>query len=172
MSLRAFLERTYGDGAFLRVVDHLPPEDGEHFRGIVLPLRWYPLGSFIRLAHGAHDLWHEDDFYERYGAFAAQYEISAFQRVLLRFTSPTYMLDRAGRVWRRFHDTGEWQVEGHARSMRGTLRSFALVDPGYCRILTAWIHRAAEMTGVHGEVTHPECRARGAEAEVFQGTWE
>jgi hypothetical protein len=55
--------------------------------------------------------------------------------------------------------------------MRGTLRSFAVVDADYCRVLTAWIHRAAEMTGVRGDVTHPECRARGAPADVFTGWW-
>lgn len=172
MSLRAFLERTYGEGAFLRLVDQLPQGEGAPFRDIILPLSWYSVHSFMKLTHLARETWHEDDFYDRYGLFAAHYEISAFQRVLLRFTSPTYMLDRAGRIWRRFHDTGEWQVEGAHKSMRGTLRGFVVVDPGYCRILRAWIQRAAEMTGVRGLVSHTACRAEGAPCEVFEGTWE
>ncbi len=39
-------------------------------------------------------------------------------------------------------------------------------------MLAAWIKRAAHMTGVTGDIVHPECRAHGAEAEVFQGWWK
>ena len=98
-------------------------------------------------------------------------EINAFQKFVLRFTSPTFFLERAGRMWRRFHDTGQWKVEGSTTKMRGELRDFAVVDADYCRVLTAWIHRAGEIAGARGEVTHPECRARGAEADVFSGWW-
>ena len=60
MSLRAFLERTYGQGAFLRVLDQLPPAEAEPFREIILPLSWYPVHSFMKLVHASHDLWHEE----------------------------------------------------------------------------------------------------------------
>jgi hypothetical protein len=172
LALRTFLEQRYGDGAFSRAVDCLPGDAAAAFRGIILPVNWYPVHAFVEVLHAAHATWREDDFYDRYGGFAAEYEIAAFQRTLLRFTTPAFLMDRAGRLWHRFHDSGEWDVEGAGNRLRGTLRGFAVVDAGYCRVVAAWIKRAGEMTGARGEIAHPACRARGAEAEVFEGWWK
>jgi hypothetical protein len=172
LSLQTFVTRTYGDGAFARVLDHMEPELGEPLRGIVLPVNWYPTPAFVRAIETASTLFADDRLFERYGAFAADFEITRFQRFALRFTSPLYLMSRAGRMWNRFHDTGEWNVTGGANELRGALKGFAIVSESYCRVLTAWIHRAAEMTGVRGSVVHPECRARGADACLFVGTWQ
>jgi hypothetical protein len=166
-----FLEEGYGAGTFERLVDRVPPEQAEALRGIVLPVNWYPLDAFLGVLHAAEAETGEADLWERYGAFAAEFEITAFQRFVLRFTSPMFFLERAGRMWHRFHDSGEWQVEGGDKHLRGALSGFAVVDEKYCRVLTAWIQHASQMTGVHGEVHHPECRARGASACVFAGWW-
>ena len=82
-----------------------------------------------------------------------------------------FFLDRAGRMWHRFHDSGEWEVEGGDKWLRGRLRGFSVVDEKYCRVLAAWIKRAGQMTGARGEVSHPECRARGAASCLFEGWW-
>ena len=171
LSLRTFLEKEHGAGDFDRVLDTLAATDAEALRGIVLPVKWYPLRTFLRVIHAAEELHGESDLWERYGAFAAEFEINAFQRFVLRFTSPTFVLERAGRMWRRFHDSGEWEVEGGDKWMRGKLRGFAVVDEKYCRLVAAWIKRAGQMTGAHGEVSHPECRAHGASVCVFAGWW-
>ena len=171
LSLRMFLEEGYGAGTFERLVERLAPEQAAALRGIVLPVKWYPLQAFLGVLHAAEAQTGEADIWERYGAYAAEFEITAFQRFVLRFTSPIFFLERAGRMWHRFHDSGEWQVEGGNKRLRGALSGFAVVDQKYCRVLTAWIQHAAEMTGVHGEVHHPECRARGASACVFAGWW-
>jgi hypothetical protein len=171
LSLRTYLERMQGAGTFEKVLSRMAPEEAAPLRGILMPIAWYPTLSFVRALHAAEAMLHDAELYERYGSFAAEYEINAFQRFLLKFTSPTYLLDRAGRMWRRFHDSGEWQVEGDARKMKGTLRNFAVVDARYCRVVTAWIHRAGQMTGARGEVAHPACRARGGDACVFEGWW-
>ena len=171
LSLRMFLEEGYGAGTFERLVERLVPEQAAALRGIVLPVKWYPLGAFLGVLHAAEAQTGEADIWERYGAYAAEFEITAFQRFVLRFTSPMFFLERAGRMWHRFHDSGEWKVEGGDKQLRGALSGFAVVDEKYCRVLTAWIQHASEMTGVHGEVHHPECRARGAPACVFVGWW-
>jgi hypothetical protein len=137
-----------------------------------MPIHWYPTASFVRAIEVAAALYDPDGFYESYGAFAAEFEINAFQKIVLRFTSPVFFLDRAGRIWNRFHDTGKWEVEGGKNSLRGTLRDFAIVNGNYCRVLTAWILRASQLTGVTGKVTHSACRARGDDACVFEGSWE
>lgn len=172
LSLQVFLRKTYGEDVYDRALDRLPPEEAAPMRGIILPVNWYPTEAYIRALHVAHRLTGDEEFFERFGAFAADYQINAFRRVLLRFASPVFFLDRAGRLWARSHDTGTWEVEGGNKRVRGTLRDFAVVDVDYCRVLVAWIHRASEMTGTRGETVHPECRARGDDACVFDGRWE
>jgi hypothetical protein len=171
LSYRTYLERLQGPGTFDKVLGRMAPEDAAPLRGIIMPVAWYPTVCFVHALHAGEAMLRDAEFYENYGAFAAEYEISAFQRFALKFTSPTYLLDRAGRMWHRFHDTGDWEVEGDRHRMKGTLRNFAIVDARYCRVVAAWIKRAGQMTGARGEVAHPECRARGAEACVFTGWW-
>jgi len=171
LALRSYVDKAHGGGTFERLLDGLAPDDAEPLRGILLPVSWYPVSAFTAALHAAARHSGDPSFYERYGGFAAEFEIAKFQRVLLRFSTPAFFMDRAGRLWSRFHDSGEWSVEGSGNRLRGTLRGFALADPRYCRVLGAWIKRAGEMTGSHGEVAHPECRAHGGDAEVFEGWW-
>jgi hypothetical protein len=172
LSLQVFLRKAYGESLYSRALDTLPREQAEPFRGIVLPVNWYPAPGYILAVKAAAALSGDDEFFDRYGAFAADFQINAFRKFVLRFASPVFFLDRAGRMWRRSHDTGEWEIEGGEKRMRGTLRGFAIVDADYCRVLVAWIHRASQLTGTRGNTTHPACRARGAEACVFEGRWE
>ena len=172
LSLRTHVTRTYGDDAFDRVLAEMSPEMADPLRGIVLPIHWYPTASFVRAIEVAARIFDPDAFYESYGAFAAEFEINAFQKIVLRFTSPLFLVERAGRIWNRFHDTGAWQVEGSRNHLSGTLRDFAIVNANYCRVLAAWILRACQLTGARGTIAHSACRARGDEACVFEGTWE
>jgi len=172
LSLQVFLRKAYGDDLYTRALDMLPGDEAEPLRGIVLPVNWYPTPAYIQMIKAACKLSGDGEFLERYGAFAADYQINAFRKFILRFASPVFFLDRAGRMWNRSHDTGVWEIEGGDRRMRGTLREFAVVDADYCEVLVAWIHRASQLTGTRGNTTHPACRARGAEACVFEGRWE
>jgi len=172
LALRSYVDGAHGVGAFAKLLDGLAPADSDPLRGILLPVSWYPVRSFAAALHASARLSGDPAFYERYGGYAAEFEIAAFQRVLLRFSTPAFFMDRAGRLWSRFHDSGAWEVHGSGNRLRGTLRDFALVDPRYCRVLGAWIKRAGEMTGSRGDVAHPECRSRGGAAEVFDGWWE
>lgn len=172
LSLQLFLRKSYGEDLYARALERLAPADAEILRGIILPVNWYPTDAYMLTLRTARELSGDDAFLERYGAFAADYQINAFRRFILRFASPVFFLDRAGRMWDRSHDTGRWQIEAGDRSMRGTLRDFAIVDADYCRVLVAWIHRASQLTGTKGQTTHPACRAKGADACVFEGSWQ
>lgn len=172
LSLQVFLGKTYGEHVYEQALDRLDADDAAPMRGIVMPVNWYATHPYIRALHAARDVTQDTAFWGKFGAFAADYQINAFRKVLLRFTSPAYFLDRAGRLWARSHDTGTWEVEGGAKRVRGTLRDFAVVDADYCRVLVAWIHRASQLTGTRGHTQHPACRALGDVACVFEGWWE
>src|SRR5262249_17292790 len=142
LSLQVFLRKSYGPDVYDRALDQLHPDDAASLRGILMPVNWYPTDAYIAAMHAAHELTSDPQFFDADGPFAADFQITAFRKVLLRFTSPIFFLDRAGRLWARSHDTGRWDVEGGDRRVRGTLRDFAVVDADYCRVLVAWIHRA------------------------------
>jgi hypothetical protein len=171
LTLQVYLRREFGDEAYERLLDELPNDEAAPMRGIVLPVNWYPTAPYVRAIEIAHARLGDGDFADRFGAFAAEYQINMFQKFILRFASPTFFLDRAGRLWHRFHDTGEWEIEGGDKRMTGTLRNFAAVSAIYCRVLVAWIHRASQLTGTVGETVHSKCRARGDDACVFAGSW-
>jgi hypothetical protein len=170
LALRVFLGERLGLEAYGRLLNELPPHLSEPLYGILLPVNWYPVDSFLGLLHAAAPLV-GPTFYDEFGEFSAEFEITTFQRIMLRFASPASFVEHAGRIWPRFYDSGEWQVEGTERRIRGTLRNFAVVDANFCQVLVAWIRRAGRMSAPRFEVHHPECRARGAAACVFTGTW-
>ena len=172
LSFQVFLEREHGDAAYETVLGHLPPELADPLRGIILPIEWYPTDAFVRAIEVAHQQFGQNDLYERYGEFAAEFEITTFQKLLLRLTNPGQMLHRASKAWHRFHQSGEWTTSTMGKTMRGELRGFAVISEGYCRVLRSWILQAGRLTGAEGEVDHPECRAKGADVCVFSGWWK
>jgi hypothetical protein len=172
LTLQIYMRRMHGEDAYDRLLDALPSDEAAPLRGIILPVNWYPTVPYVRAIEVAQATLDGGDFAERFGAFAAEYQINMFQKVLLRFASPVFFLDRAGRLWDRSHDTGTWEVDGGDKRVRGTLRDFAVVSAVYCRVLVAWIHRASQLTGTVGETLHPSCRARGDDACVFDGAWK
>jgi hypothetical protein len=170
LALRGFVIERLGQDTYGQLLSELAPHLSESLGGIVLPLNWYPTDSYLAVLHAAATRI-GPGFFEEFGQFSAEFEITMFQRFMLRFTSPAAFVEHAGRLWPRFHDSGQWEVESAERRIRGTLRDFAVVDGAFCRVLTAWIRHAGRMSASRFELRHPECRARGAGACVFTGSW-
>jgi hypothetical protein len=171
-STRQYILECHGDDGWGRVRDamferHRIPLPPEFEIGTWLPTLW-----FTTTLNVARDLFGPPDFHERFGAAAAEYEVSWMHRVALRFTSPLWLLERGAAYWRRAHSTGRWEIEGHKGWVRGTLRDFGVVDAAYCDSLRAWLQRACLMTGASRMfVAERTCRARGGEVCTFEGTW-
>jgi hypothetical protein len=174
-STRQYLIELHGDDGWQRVRDamyerHYIPLPPEFETGTWLPTLWFTTALNV-----ARDLFGPPDFHERFGAAAAEYEVSWMHRVALRFTSPLWLLERGAAYWRRAHTTGTWEVEGHKGWVRGTLRGFGVVDAGYCDSLRTWLLRACLMTGASKTfIAERTCRARGpgkSDVCIFEGTW-
>ncbi len=171
MSLRAYVETTYGAEGFARVLAVLSAEDRDPFEHIVLPTEWYPVQTFIRAVDVATERF-GPDFPERYGEFGAEYEIGSFFRFILRFSNPGWLFDRGIKVWRGTHSSGTWELERGERYVRGALSNFAILNPRYCKVLAGWFRRAALMTGAKSvKIEHPQCRCKGAPACSFELSW-
>jgi hypothetical protein len=134
--------------------------------------RWLPTAWFLGALRVGRELFGPPDFHERFGWAAAEYEMSWVHRVALRFTSPMWLMEHGADYWRQMHNTGAWHTEGHKGWIRGTLRDFGVVDGEFCDSLRAWLQRACIMTGAgKAFVLERECRADGAPACIFEGTW-
>ncbi len=171
-STRQYVIEEHGEAAWSRLRDALREQ-----RGITLPSEfetggWLPTVWFTTALDVGRELFGPPDFHEKFGAAAAEYEMSWMHRVALRFTSPLWLLEHGAAYWRRAHNTGRWDVEGRKGWMRGTLHDFGVVDAGYCDSLRAWLQRACLMTGASRTfIAERSCRARGGDACVFEGTW-
>jgi hypothetical protein len=175
LSLRQYVEQKQGAGSFKRVRAALAAEHGIELPAVITPGSWLPTLHFTTGMNVARTLFGPPNFHELFGAAAAEYELRWVHRVILRFTSPLWMLERADEVWNKAHTTGRWEIAGSAaqRTMRGTLYDFGVVDKGYCDSLRGWITRACLMTGTHRiAVLETSCRARGAAGCTFEGRWE
>lgn len=173
LSLRYFVEQRYGNGAFAQIRRELAARHGLQLDMVLKPRGWYPTEAFVRALDLGKELFGPDDFYERYGEAAADYELRLWMRIVLRFTSPAWMVENSNHVWGRSHDTGRWTCDMERPThLKGTLHDFGLPHEGHCRSLVGWFRRACAMTGVRDvTIEHQFCRARGMTACVFDGRW-
>ena len=179
LSLRQFVNEHHGADGWQQLQGVLAQLHGIELPSVIGAHRWLPTRWFTASMNAGRDLFGPADFHLRFGAAAAEYEMSWVHRVALRFTSPLWLLERGAEYWGRAHDTGRWEVEGRTGFIRGTLRDFGIVDGGYCDSLRAWLTRACSMTGAgRVYVVERQCRARAApdavgsvDGCIFEGTW-
>jgi hypothetical protein len=171
-STRQYVIELHGDAGWRRLRDTLRERHAIALPAAFEPSTWLPTLHFTTALNVGRDLFGPPDFHERFGAASAEYEMSWVHRVALRFTSPLWMLEHGASYWKRSHSTGRWQIEGRKGFVRGALSDFGVVDANYCACLRAWILRACLMTGASRTfVAERACRAHGAAACVFEGTW-
>jgi hypothetical protein len=173
LATRAYLEKKHGAGAFDRAVLLLRPEHAAVWRAIPLAHEWYSHEAVLALDDAAASLY-GPDFYDEIGAFVADYDLNFIHRFLLKFTSPLWILDKGAKMWSEFYNSGKWSiVRGtQPKSLVGTLENFAIVSVRQCRMVTAFVRKAGELTGAHKiKVEHPQCRARGSSVCVFTAAW-
>jgi hypothetical protein len=174
---RQFLAKEFGPDAFDRVLAALEKSHADALRGIPLAQDWFPASSMIASLVMGAKLFAPDDpdkFYEQVGAHGAEYDLTFIHRFILRFTSPIWMMERGAKLWREYHNSGEWKIEQGAQphSLVGTLKDFAVVSAPLCRTVVGFVRRAGELTGAKQmQVAHSRCRAQGAQVCVFEGVW-
>jgi hypothetical protein len=173
LHMRSYVERVHGPSAWQRVVLSLSEED-RAIVSVLSPSGWYELGAQHRLLRAIDRVIGTGDLalVPEIGRYEADEDLSTIHRLFVRLTSPAYVLEKAGEYWRRFYDTGKWEVVRGNGSATGRLDDFGLVDDAFCAYLRAYIYRMFQLAGARtGVLEHTECRAQGAEACVFVGRW-
>lgn len=173
-STRMFTERQFGAAGLTRVLAQLSDED-RHLLASVQAIGWYPVEPVLRYHHALERSFGSGDFSlcTAAGKFSATWSMNTVLKAFLRFKSPSWLIDKATRVWDRYHDTGRWEVTSTAPNrMVGALSDFAVKDVAFCARLRGWLQGAVEATGgKNANITETRCACRGNENCVFLLSW-
>jgi serine/threonine-protein kinase len=142
----------------------------------LLPQAWISLGiykEFLRLADselGTGDLKVCWDI----GYAAAHRDLKGPFRVFIKIGVPTFLLPRAGNLWKRFYSRGKIKAEriapGHGRMV---LEEWEDAEPCFCGLVSGWIAGFVEfVTQKKGFVTHPYCYTRGDTRCEWEAKWK
>ena len=174
---REFLSKTYGPDAWDRVLKMLPKPYADALSVIPLAHDWFPADAMVASLLAGAKLFSPNDldaFYEAVGAHGADYDLNFIHRFILKFTSPLWMMELGAKLWREYHNSGQWKIEHGPtpHSIVGTLQDFAVVSAPMCRTVVGFVRRAGQLTGAKNmHVEHRRCRSAGAQACVFEGEW-
>ncbi|MCU1279190.1 MAG: hypothetical protein JWM53_2736 [bacterium] len=176
LSTLAFIETHYGPTAKERVLARLSPEDRALFGSAPLAIQWYPLAPFPRLLRAMEQELGRGDLSlvtER-GQWAAVQDMKTVHRVLLKFVTPQWVIDKGMKIWPNFHTSGRWEAKRYGdNAARATLHDLGVVDEAMCATLKGWIQGLLQLAGIkHANVDHIECRARGAASCVYAVSWK
>jgi hypothetical protein len=174
-NVRSFAVTRFGDDGFERVLKAVSPEDRRALESII-PVGWYELALYTRLIHCLNRLYGRGDFslLDELGRYEARQDLTTVHRLFMRVANPGLILEKSMELWRRFHDTGRWDIarDPSGKSATGTLRDWGVVDEGLCMELNGYIQGIISVgSGRDVTVRHTSCRARGAATCVFEGRW-
>ena len=175
LSTLAFIETHYGSTAKERVLQRLSAEDRALLTGMLLPIVWYPLEPFPRLLRAMEVEFGKGDLAlsTQRGTWAAIHDMKTVHKVLLKFVTVQWVIEKGMRLWPNFHTSGRWEaVKDGDCAARATLHDLGVVDDAMCATLKGWIIGLISLAGVKNpSVQHVDCRVRGARACVYQVSW-
>ena len=172
-----FVTQNWGPEGLARLAEKVsPPEAAKLIRDSVLAGSWYPFSHFVALLDAAETVFGggSGTFARREGMSCADFDLRGVYRVFVRLTSPAFLVERAGKVWRQYYDSGELViVESSDHEVTFELKAFASPHRGHCETVLGWSERAAELSGAtRVRASHPNCRARGDRRCIFRIDWE
>lgn len=172
-----YLERSYGEAGYQKVLSLLSPEVGELLSGPVLVSSWFDGSVMLELTEVAQRLFGEDEGPSlgfRIGISSANYAFGpggpyeVFRMRGLREGIAPF-LDTSGEIYRLYYDVGAWAVEHlgtgicRIRVSRGRVFPNAIVE----RIL-GYFQRGFELIGALQVQVHAE---HEGEDLVIHGRW-
>jgi hypothetical protein len=171
---RHFVVDHFGERGWVDVLERVTMADREVLESVVA-VGWYDLALYARLiraidgAHGKGDL----RLMNQLGRYEAEKDLKVVHRLFFRLANPAYVVEKAGEYWRRFHDTGTWNITRESPTVvHGTLSDWGVVDAALCAELTAYMTRIVELVGGRDpNIDHRVCRARGDSTCFFRMRW-
>ncbi|HEY6559209.1 MAG TPA: hypothetical protein VI072_18120 [Polyangiaceae bacterium] len=174
LHMRGYVLSTYGPEAWENVVRSLSKEDAQAVLELT-SVGWYDVDLQLRLLRAIDRVLGTGDLrlIPSMARYEAEKDLTGAHRLFARMANPGYLLEKSGDYWRRFYDTGRWEVARSGDSATGTLLDFAVADKAFCFYLGSYIQRMFQFAGAkHISVDHPKCRANGDRVCLFAGSWK
>jgi predicted hydrocarbon binding protein len=175
VNAQAFCGEIGGSDGWSRVLGSMSAADREVLQS-VLAVGWYDLWLYARLIRAIDATLGSGNFelIKTLGRFEAERDITTVYRLFFRLANPGYAIEKTMAYWRRFHDTGVWEVSRISdTAVHGTLSDWGVVDMALCLELTGYMPRVIELVGGKNAVmVHPRCRSRGADVCSFELSWQ
>lgn len=172
--LKAFTLARWGEAGWIATLEELPQHERDELAAIV-PVGWYPLALYARAIRAMDRVHGEGDLalVVQLGGFEAERDLTTLYRLMFRLVNPATVVEKTTDYWRKFHDTGAWEMRRISdRAIEGTLTDWGVVDHALCRELVGYFSRLLELVGAQGVIVeHPECRAKGAGRCHFRARW-
>ena len=171
---KAFAQERWGEDGWKAILEKLRPTDREEI-GAALPMGWYPLALYARLIQAIDEVQGAGDMAlnVQLGRFEAERDLTTIYRIMFRLVNPATVVEKTTDYWRKFHDTGTWEMTRvGSHEIQGVLHGWGVIDHRLCRELVGYFSRLLELVGAEGVIVeHPECRARGFARCFFRARW-
>ncbi len=153
----------------------LPPESAKYYK-VVLAFQEFPLyDGLIRPTEVLCDLFfggNERGAFES-GKFSASFALKGFYKILFKFGSPQFIIDRAARVFSSYYPEGELRV---AESSPGRCVLQIVRFPEPYRLLEVniggWVEGALEVLGKEGSVKLIRSMSMGEPLTEYVAQWK
>ena len=170
-----FVIDNFGEQAWDRILDALPPEDRPKLEDVVLTAKWYPFELGERLDKAIVDSLGggNEKVFEEIGAKSAQRSLTKVHKSFLTPGDPQAFLEKADVIYKFYYDTGrrEYERTGPSSGVLTTYDAKTFSAPD-CLTVVGWYKEALKLCGARSvEVVEEECRARGGSFCRYRITW-
>lgn len=162
----SFVRERATDESFEAVLARLSPPARDMLGDAALtPMSWVPYACVVDFLRAADAVLGTGDGALLFEASHANQlrNVNGVYRALLPLISTSFLIERASRLWRRYHDTGEMHcLEGDAGTLNVELRAYRDLPEGHAPEIEGAFVALMEMAKAKDiEVAHTKCVLRG-----------
>lgn len=175
LNARTFCVERFGKQGWERVRDALSPHDRDVMDSAV-HVGWYEVGVYDHVHDAMVAELGGGDFAVMIdsGHFSADRDLTTVHRLFARMATVEFLLTKYGEFWKRYQDTGRWQIEREGpHVVRAKLTGWASRSEATCIRLGGYIERFLQIVGAQGaKVTRLKCAVRGDRHCELLCEWE
>ena len=172
--MRTFVVRRFGTSAWDDTLRQFSPAEAAELRALV-PMTWHDLDLQHRLLQTVdrHLGSNDGSLADAIGRYEADQDLRLVHRIFLKMANPAFVLEQAGEYWRRFYDTGVWEIRRSSpQRATGVLAGVDPFDPLFARYLHAYIGRLFELVGAKELRTSYRVETRADQTSlIIEGSW-
>jgi predicted hydrocarbon binding protein len=176
LARKTFVVGNFGEEAWTRVVNTLPPEYRQTLMGLMIHVGWYPFEISRELDRAIVDILGNGDpsVFESIGAQSARENLNHAQQAFLKPGNPEAFLQQAEMIYKFYYDVGRRDYTPVSQNS-GLLttydaETFSAVD---CMTVIGWYKEALKLCGAKSvDIVEIQCRAKGDKVCQYKVTWE